>query len=51
MAGKLDGDSLAALSQLLSAYLLSPPVFASDSQPFLVLLADVLSRLLRGRYA
>ncbi|HAL69626.1 MAG TPA: osmoprotectant NAGGN system M42 family peptidase, partial [Pseudomonas sp.] len=26
-------DSLAALSQLLSAYLLSPPVFASDSQP------------------
>ncbi|MEZ0199251.1 osmoprotectant NAGGN system M42 family peptidase, partial [Pseudomonas qingdaonensis] len=26
-------DSLAALSRLLSAYLLSPPVFASDSQP------------------
>ncbi len=26
-------DSLAALSRLLSAYLLSPPVFASDAQP------------------
>jgi putative aminopeptidase FrvX len=26
-------DSLAALSRLLSAYLLSPPVFASDSKP------------------
>ncbi|MBQ54189.1 MAG: osmoprotectant NAGGN system M42 family peptidase, partial [Pseudomonadaceae bacterium] len=26
-------DSLAALSRLLGAYLLSPPVFASDAQP------------------
>lgn len=26
-------DSLAALSKLLSAYILSPPVFASDAQP------------------
>ena len=26
-------DSLKALSELLTAYLLSPPVFASDSQP------------------
>src|SRR3546814_6198087 len=26
-------DSLAALSRLLGAYILSPPVFASDAQP------------------
>jgi hypothetical protein len=26
-------DSLAALSRLLGAYMLSPPVFASDAQP------------------
>jgi hypothetical protein len=26
-------DSLAALSKLLSAYMLSPPVFASDAKP------------------